>query len=88
MILLTYRGAVEQHLLHVASIIVERQVPGARVHVLDEACFLEGAEQQAFGRFGSGDGITQGPGQSLPIQQLHKVKLKKQQWHESDNCNA
>lgn len=50
---LTYGSAVEQHLLQVTSIVVESEMPGAGVHVLDEARFLEAAEQQAFGSFGS-----------------------------------
>lgn len=74
--LLTYGSAVQQHLLQVASVVVERQVPGAGVHVLYEARFLEAAQQQAFGSFGSQDGISQRPGQRLPVQQLHKVELE------------
>lgn len=74
-ILLTYGSAVQQHLLQVASIIVESEVPGAGVHVLNEACFLEAAQQQAFGCFGGQDGLSQGPGQRLPVQQFHKVEL-------------
>lgn len=62
-------------MLQVASVVVEREVPGAGVHVLDEACFLEAAQQQAFGCFGSRDGIGQRPGQRLPVQQFHKVEL-------------
>lgn len=80
---LTYWGAVEQHLLQVASIIVEGQVPRPGVHVLDETCFLEVAQQQAFGSFSVWDRIRQGPRQRLPIQQFHKVKLSavtKQTW--------
>lgn len=74
---LTYGSAVEHHLLKVASIIVDSEVPGPRVHVLNETRFLEAAQQQAFGGFGSWDGISQGPGQRLPIQQFHKVELDK-----------
>lgn len=77
----TYRSAVEEHLLQVPSIVVEGKVPGARVHVLDEARLLEAAQQQAFGSFGGWDWISQGPGQSLPVEQLHKVKLDTVQWH-------
>lgn len=73
---LTYRGAVEQHLLEAAAVVVESQVPGSGVHVLDEARFLEATQQQAFGRFGAWDGISQRSGQRLPVQQFHKVKLE------------
>lgn len=52
MIALTYWRAVEQHLLQVASIVVESEVPGAGVHILDEACFLQATQQQAFRSFG------------------------------------
>lgn len=73
---LTYGRAVEQHLLQVASVVVERQVPRARVHVLDEAGFLQAAQQQALWGFGGGDGIGQRPGQGLPVQQFHEVELE------------
>lgn len=73
---LTYRGAVEQHLLEAAAVVVESQVPGSGVHVLDEASFLEATQQQAFGSFGTWDGISQRSGQRLPVQQFHKVKLE------------
>lgn len=73
---LTYRGAVEQHLLEAAAVVVESQVPGSGVHVLDEARFLEATQQQAFGSFGAWDGISQRSGQRLPVQQFHKVKLE------------
>lgn len=73
---LTYRGAVEQHLLQAAAVVVESQVPGSGVHVLDEARFLEATQQQAFGSFGAWDGISQRSGQRLPVQQFHKVKLE------------
>lgn len=73
---LTYRGAVEQHLLEAAAVVVESQVPGSGVHVLDEASFLEATQQQAFGSFGAWDGISQRSGQRLPVQQFHKVKLE------------
>lgn len=49
---LTYGAAVEQHLLQVASIVVQSEVPGAGVHVLDEARLLEATQQQPFGSFG------------------------------------
>lgn len=75
MIPLTYGRAVEQHLLQVASVVVESEVPGAGVHILDEARFLQAAQQQAFRSFGGRDGVSQGPGQGLPIQQFHKVEL-------------
>jgi len=75
---LTDGRAVQQHLLQVAPVVVERQVPGAGVHVLDEARLLEAAQQQAFGGFGGGDGVGQRPGQRLPVQELHKVELDTQ----------
>lgn len=49
---LTYGGAVEQHLLQAAAVVVECEVPRPRVHVLDEAGLLEAAQQEAFGGFG------------------------------------
>lgn len=73
---LTYRGAVEQHLLEAAAVVVESQVPGSGVHILDEARFLEATQQQAFGSFGAWDGIGQRSGQRLPVEQFHKVKLE------------
>lgn len=87
-ILLTYGSAVEQHLLQVASIVVESEVPGAGIHVLNEACFLEAAQQKPFGSFGSWDRISQGPGQRLAIQQFHKVKLNRNTETQSDNGNT
>lgn len=50
---LTYGGAVEQHLLQAAAVVVEGEVPRPRVHVLDEAGLLEAAQQEAFGGFGA-----------------------------------
>lgn len=73
---LTYRGALKQHLLEVAAVVVESKVPGSGVHVLDEARFLEATQQQAFGSFGAWDGISQRSGQRLPVQQFYKVKLE------------
>lgn len=72
---LTNRSAVEQDLLQVAPVIVEGEMPCPGVHVLDESCFLEVVQQQAFGSFGVGDRIGQGPRQRFTIQQFHKVKL-------------
>lgn len=76
--LLTYGGAVEQHLLEAAAIVIEGEVPRPRVHVLYEAGLLEAAQQEAFGGFGTWDWISQRPGQRLPVQQLHKVELETQ----------
>lgn len=72
---LTYWAAVEDDLLQVASVVVQGQVPGSGVHVLDEARFLEAVQQQTFRSFDVQDGISQGSGQRLPIQQFDKVEL-------------
>lgn len=77
--ILTYWCAVEQHLLQVASIIVDSQVPRSGVHILNEASFLQATQQQAFRSFCGWDGISQGPGQGFPIQQFHKVELNTMQ---------
>lgn len=74
---LTNSGAQKQDLFHLPAIIVECQVPCSRVHVLNEACFLQRVKMdvpllraQVLRKF------CLLFDQLLSIQELHKVKLK------------
>lgn len=75
---ITDGSAENKHLFHFLSIVVESQVPGSSVHVLYEAHFLEGGQDQVPGR---GVGILRHrqnllSDQLLPVQELDKVKLQ------------
>lgn len=74
---LTYGRGKEGHGLRLFAIIVDGQVPDARVHILDEACVVGGDGYQAalhgHGPLQTLDILGQQP---PPVQQLHKVKLE------------
>lgn len=75
---ITDGSAQNKNLLHFLSVVVESQVPGSSVHVLYEAHFLEGGQDQVPGR---GVGILRHrqnllSDQLLPVQELDKVKLQ------------
>lgn len=88
---LTYGSGEEGDSFSFFPIIVDCQVPDARVHVLDEACVVGGDGYQAalhgHGPLQTVDVLGQQP---PPIQQLHKVKLEtdKQKVRQTDRWTA
>lgn len=75
---LTYGGGEEGDSFSFFAVVVDGQVPDARVHVLDEARVVGGDGHQAplhsNGPLQTMDVLGQKP---PPIQKLHKVKLRK-----------
>lgn len=74
---LTYGGSEEGDSFSFLSVVVDGQVPDARVHVLDKACVVCGDGHQAplhcHRALQTVDVLGQKP---PPIQKLHKVKLQ------------
>lgn len=74
---LTYGGGEVGDSFRVFSVVVDGEVPDARVHVLDKACVVCGDGGQAplhnHGTLQTSDVLGQEP---PPIQKLHKVKLR------------
>lgn len=85
---LTHTNGEEGHLLSLLAVIVDRQVPDARVHVLDEARVMGGQGDQGplrllrllllllLGGWGAFQGLNSLHQEPSPIQELHKVKLE------------
>ena len=74
---LTYGGGEEGDGFGLFAVVVDGQVPDARVHVLDEARVVRGDGHQAplhgHGPLQTVDVLGQEP---PPVQELHKVKLR------------
>lgn len=74
---LTYGGGEEGDSFSFFSVVIDGQVPDARVHVLDKTCVVRGDGYQAplhsHRPLQTMDVLSQEP---PPVQKLHKVKLQ------------